>query len=96
MEHRQKIMDEAAEALMGLTLTRQEAMRVVSAIADGEIPHITITLLRSSQCPISYCDLESLLAAPGTTFCSFSGTMPRACQEAVEVIHHTGQSGRSR
>ena len=43
VEHRQKIMDEAAEALMGLTLTRTEAMRVVSAIADGEIPHITIT-----------------------------------------------------
>ena len=42
-EHRQKIMDEAAEALMGLALTRTEAMRVVSAIADGEIPHITIT-----------------------------------------------------
>ena len=41
-EHRQKIMDEAAEALMGLALTRTEAMRVVSAIADGEIPHITI------------------------------------------------------
>ena len=43
VEHRQKIMDEAAEALMGLALTRTEAMRVVSAIADGEIPHITIT-----------------------------------------------------
>ena len=42
-EHRQKIMDEAAEALMGLALTRTEAMRVVSAIADGEIPHIDIT-----------------------------------------------------
>jgi hypothetical protein len=42
-ERRQKIMDEAAEALMGLALTRTEAMRVVSAIADGEIPHITIT-----------------------------------------------------
>jgi hypothetical protein len=42
VEHRQKIMDEAAEALMGLALTRTEAMRVVSAIADGEIPHITI------------------------------------------------------
>lgn len=42
VEHRQKIMDESAEALMGLTLTRKEAMRVVSAIADGEIPHITI------------------------------------------------------
>lgn len=42
MEHRHKIMDEAAEALMGLTLTRQEAMRVVSAIAGGEIPHVTI------------------------------------------------------
>ena len=42
MERRQKIMDEAAEALMGLALTRTEAMRVVSAIADGEIPHITI------------------------------------------------------
>lgn len=41
-EHRQKIMDEAAEALMGLALTRTEAMRVVSAIADGHIPHITI------------------------------------------------------
>ena len=41
-EHRQKIMDEAAEALMGLALTRTEAMRVVSAIADGFIPHITI------------------------------------------------------
>jgi hypothetical protein len=41
-EHRQKIMDEAAEALMGLALTRTEAMWVVSAIADGEIPHITI------------------------------------------------------
>ena len=41
-EHRQKIMDEAAEALMGLALTRTEAMRVVSAIADGEIPHIAI------------------------------------------------------
>ena len=41
-ERRQKIMDEAAEALMGLALTRTEAMRVVSAIADGEIPHITI------------------------------------------------------
>jgi hypothetical protein len=43
VEYRQKIMDESAEALMGLTLTRKEAMRVVSAIADGEIPHITIT-----------------------------------------------------
>ena len=41
-EHRQKIMDEAAEALMGLALTRTEAMRVVSAIADGEIPHVAI------------------------------------------------------
>jgi hypothetical protein len=41
-ERRQKIMDEAAEALMGLALTRTEAMWVVSAIADGEIPHITI------------------------------------------------------
>jgi hypothetical protein len=40
---RQKIMDEVAEALMGLALTRTEAMRVVSAIADGLIPHITIT-----------------------------------------------------
>lgn len=43
VERRQKIMDEAAEALMGLALTRTEAMRVVSAIADGEIPHIDIT-----------------------------------------------------
>lgn len=43
VERRQKIMDEAAEALMGLALTRTEAMRVVSAIADGEIPHVTIT-----------------------------------------------------
>lgn len=42
-EHRQKIMDEAADALMGLVLTRTEAMRVVSAIADGEIAHITIS-----------------------------------------------------
>jgi hypothetical protein len=42
-ERRQKIMDEAAEALVGLTLTRTEAMRVVSAIADGEIPHISIS-----------------------------------------------------
>jgi hypothetical protein len=41
-EHRQKIMDEAAEALMICSLTRQDAMTVVSAIADGEIPHITI------------------------------------------------------
>jgi hypothetical protein len=41
-EYRQKIMDEAAEALMGLTLTPTEAMRVVSAIADGEIPHVEI------------------------------------------------------
>ena len=36
-------MDEAAEALMICSLTRQDAMTVVSAIADGEIPHITIT-----------------------------------------------------
>jgi hypothetical protein len=36
-------MDEAADALMGLVLTRTEAMRVVSAIADGEIAHITIS-----------------------------------------------------
>ena len=43
VERRQKIMDEAAEALMGLALTRTEAMRVVSAIAYGEIPHIDIT-----------------------------------------------------
>ncbi|MGB9407977.1 MAG: hypothetical protein WCA89_10600, partial [Terracidiphilus sp.] len=42
-EQRQKIMDEAADALMGLVLTRTEAMRVVSAIADGEIAHITIS-----------------------------------------------------
>ena len=42
-EHRQKIMDEAAEALMGFIQSRAEAMKVVSAIADGEIPHIAIT-----------------------------------------------------
>jgi hypothetical protein len=41
-EHRQKIMDEAAEALMICSLTRQDAMTVVSAIADGEIPHVAI------------------------------------------------------
>jgi hypothetical protein len=40
-ERRQKIMDEAAEALMG-RISRPDAMWVVSAIADGEIPHITI------------------------------------------------------
>ena len=43
VEDRHKIMDEAVEALMGYSLTRHEAMTVVSAIADGHIPHITIT-----------------------------------------------------
>ena len=40
-KHRQKIMDEAAESLMG-RLSRPDAMWVVSMIADGEVTHITI------------------------------------------------------
>ena len=40
-EHRQKIMDEAAEALMG-RISRPDAMWVVSMIAEGLIPHIII------------------------------------------------------
>ena len=41
-ERRQKIMDEATEALMGCAITRREALAVLKAILAGQIPYVTM------------------------------------------------------
>ena len=41
-KHRKRVNGEAVEALMACSLTKAEAETVVSAIAGGSIPHVTI------------------------------------------------------
>ena len=42
-KHRKRVNSEAVEALMACSLNKAEAETVVSAIAGGSIPHVTIT-----------------------------------------------------
>jgi hypothetical protein len=41
-KHQQAIHAEVVEALMGCSLTRQEALAVLQAIVDGRIPHVNV------------------------------------------------------
>ena len=41
-EHRHRIMDEAVDFLVAHKISRSDAMSIVSAIADGLVPHISI------------------------------------------------------